>query len=84
MTAFAFLGGAAMIALGFGTQKIAADLFAGIILLFQRRLRVGDIIVIDGATGVIEEITMQSTVLCCEQSSHLIIPNSKMLSGAIL
>lgn len=84
MTAFAFLGGTAMIALGFGLQKIMADFFSGIILLFQRKIRVGDVVIANDKCGVVTEITLQSTVILYEESKNLIIPNSKVLDGTLV
>ena len=84
MTAFAFLGGAVAIAVGFGAQRYTGDIFSGIILLFQKKVRIGDEVIISDRRGIVEEITLQNTVVKCEQSNHLIIPNSKVLDGAIL
>jgi potassium efflux system protein len=47
LTAFAFMGGALAIGIGFGTQTIIKNVISGIIILFERKIRVGDII----ATG---------------------------------
>lgn len=84
LTAFAFMGGAAAIAIGLGTQKIMGDALSGILLLFQKKLRIGDEVVIGDTHGIVREITLQNTVLMCQQSRHLIIPNSKVLDSAIL
>lgn len=84
MTAFAFLGGALAIALGLGTQKFTGDIFSGIILLFQKKLRIGDVVIIGDKRGIVDEITLQNTVLRCHQSNHLIIPNSKVLDSSII
>lgn len=84
ITAFAFLGGAAAIVIGFGIQRYTGDIFSGIILLFQKKVRIGDEVIIADRRGVVEEITLQNTVVRCEQSNHLIIPNSKVLEGSIV
>ncbi len=84
LTAFAFMGGAAAIAIGLGTQKIMGDTLSGILLLFQKKLRIGDEVVIGGTHGIVAEITLQNTVLVCQQSRHLIIPNSKVLDSPVL
>lgn len=84
LTAFAFLGGAVAIAVGFGAQKYTGDIFSGMILLFQKKVRIGDEVIIADRRGIVEEITLQNTVVRCEQSNHLIIPNSKVLDGAII
>ncbi len=84
LTAFAFLGGALAIAVGFGTQKYTGDIFSGIILLFQKKVRIGDEVIIGEQRGIVEEMTLQNTVVKCQQSNHLIIPNSRVLEGAVL
>ena len=84
LTAFAFMGGAAAIAIGLGTQKIMGDTLSGILLLFQKKLRIGDEVIIGNTHGIVSEITLQNTVLVCQQSRHLIIPNSKVLDSPVL
>lgn len=84
LTAFAFMGGAAAIAIGLGTQRIMGDTLSGILLLFQKKLRIGDEVVIGDTHGIVSEITLQNTVLLCQQSRHLIIPNSKVLDSPVL
>jgi len=72
------------IAFGLGTQKFMGDIFSGIILLFQMKLRIGDEVIIGQQQGIVEEITLQNTVLRCQQSNHLILPNSKVLESPII
>lgn len=84
LTAFAFLGGAVAIAIGFGTQKVIGDIFSGIMMLFQKKLRVGDQVIIGDRRGIVTEITLQNTVLLCEQSKYLIIPNSKVQDSEVV
>ena len=84
LTAFAFMGGAAAIAIGLGTQKIMGDTLAGILLLFQKKLRIGDEVIIGETHGIVSEMTLQNTILLCEQSRNMIIPNSKVLESPIL
>ncbi|MEG1798683.1 MAG: mechanosensitive ion channel, partial [Synergistaceae bacterium] len=84
LTAFAFLGGAMAIALGLGTQKIMGDFFCGLFLIFQKKLRIGDEVIIGGERGIVREITIQNTVLRCDMSRDLIIPNSKVHESAII
>ena len=88
LTAFAFMGGAAAIAIGLGMQKLMGDMIAGILLFFQKKIRIGDRIgdevIIGGTYGIVSEITLQNTVLICQQTRHLIIPNSKMLDSSVL
>lgn len=81
--AFAFLGGAFAIALGFGTQRIMSDFFCGTLILLQGNLRVGDYVLIGDLYGVVKEITIQNTVLLSQQCKDLIIPNTKVHESTI-
>ena len=51
------------IALGFGAQSIVKDFLAGIFILVENQYRVGDVVEIDGASGVVERITLRCTVV---------------------
>ncbi|MEG1824564.1 MAG: mechanosensitive ion channel [Cloacibacillus sp.] len=84
LTAFAFMGGAVAIAIGLGTQKIMGDTLSGLLLLFQKKLRIGDEVIIGDVQGVVHEITLQNTVLLCEETKHMIIPNSRVLESSVL
>ncbi len=84
LTAFAFMGGAAAIAVGLGTQKIMGDTLAGILLLFQKKLRIGDEVIIGDKRGIVSEMSLQNTALLCEQSRMMIIPNSKVLENSVI
>lgn len=84
LTAFAFMGGAAAIAVGLGTQKIMGDTLAGILLLFQKKLRIGDEVIIGDTRGIVSEMSLQNTALLCEQSRMMIIPNSKVLDSSVI
>ena len=84
LTALAFLGGAMAIALGLGTQKIMGDFFAGILLLFQGKIRVGDEVIIDDVRGTVTELTIQKTVLRTVMNKELVLPNSKVHDSAII
>ncbi|MDO4988303.1 MAG: mechanosensitive ion channel family protein [Synergistes sp.] len=84
LTAFAFVGGAVAIAVGFGAQKTIGDILSGVLLLIQNNLRVGDSISIDGKAGVIQEISLFNTIMRCNESEILIIPNSRVIDAPIL
>ena len=61
LSAFAFLGGAVAIAVGFGSQDIANNFMSGIILLAEQPIRVGDIVMVDSVQGTVEHIGPRST-----------------------
>ncbi|MDO5563463.1 MAG: mechanosensitive ion channel, partial [Synergistaceae bacterium] len=84
VTAFAFFGGALAIAIGFGTQKILGDFLSGLMLIFQRKIRVGDEVIIGEYRGFVREMTIHNTVLRCQQSRDLVIPNTKVQESPVV
>ncbi len=83
LTMFAFLGGALAIGLGIGTQTLIKNFISGIIVLAERKVRVGDIIEVDGVTGTITEINTRSSVLRSADDVETLIPNSSLLDGRV-
>ncbi|MBI2818469.1 MAG: mechanosensitive ion channel family protein [Acidobacteria bacterium] len=51
------------LALGFGAQQVVGDLIAGFFHIFENQIRVGDVAVINGTGGLVEEIRLRTTVL---------------------
>ncbi len=80
LAAFAFLGGAVAIAIGFGSQDIANNFMSGIIILAEQPIRVGDVVLVDGVQGTVEHIGARSTRIRTDANHEVIVPNSKLLS----
>ncbi len=83
LTIFAFLGGALVIGIGFGTQTLIKNFISGIIILFERKIRVGDVVDVGGGTGVITEINTRSSVLRSSDGKETLIPNSLFLENKV-
>ncbi|PLX97974.1 MAG: hypothetical protein C0623_14160 [Desulfuromonas sp.] len=81
---FAILAGAFGIGIGFGLQDIFNNFVSGLIMLFERPVKVGDAVIIDGQWGAILKIGMRSTVVETWDRSELIVPNSHMISEKVL
>lgn len=84
LTLFTFLGGTLAIAVGFGAQNILNNFISGLILMVERPVRAGDIIEIDGTTGIVEEIGARSTRVRVPTGIHVIIPNSSLLENKVV
>ncbi len=84
LTNLALIAGALGVGIGFGLQNIVNNFISGLILLFERPIKVGDILVIDGQWGEVKEIRVRSTVFQTYDRYVLIIPNSELLSGKIV
>jgi potassium-dependent mechanosensitive channel len=83
LTGFAFLTGALGIGVGFGLQNIVNNFVSGLMLLFERPFKVGDMVVIDNETGTVRKIGLRSTVIETFDRSELIVPNSQFISGKV-
>lgn len=84
LTNIALLAGALGIGIGFGLQNIVNNFVSGLILLFERPIKVGDMLIVDGQWGLVKEIRVRSTVFMTFDRYVLIIPNSELISSKVL
>ncbi len=85
LTAFAFVSGAVAIGIGFGAQNIVNNFISGWILMWERPIRIGDFLEIDGvARGSVESINTRSTRIRRTDGVHMLIPNSKLLENTVV
>jgi moderate conductance mechanosensitive channel len=63
------------VAIGFGAQNIIKDVLSGVFLMMENQIRVNDVAVINGKTGLVEEINLRTTVLRGEDGAVHIFPN---------
>lgn len=83
LTAFAFLGGAIAIGVGFGAQNLINNFISGFIILGERPINIGDLIEVDGLLGKVQEIGARCTKVRTGQNIHVLIPNSSFLEKNI-
>ena len=79
----ALIAGALSVGIGLGLQDIVNNFVSGIIMLFERPIKVGDWVVINGQEGQVKRINIRSTEIETFHRSSLIIPNSQVLSNAV-
>jgi potassium efflux system protein len=72
------------IGLGFGLQEIFANFISGIILLFERPIRVGDIITLGDTTGTVTRIRIRATTVTDWDRKEFVIPNKDLITGQLL
>jgi len=84
LTAFAFLGGALAIGIGFGSQNVMNNFISGLILMLERPVRAQDVVEIDGANGVIQRIGPRSTEIRATDGRHIVVPNSFFLESNVI
>ena len=83
LTALSVLGGALGVGLGLGLQKLAANYVSGFVILFERSLRIGDTVRVDGFEGVIVDIKTRYTLIRSLAGRASIVPNEKLITERI-
>lgn len=72
------------VGLGFGLQEIVANFVSGIILLFERPIRVGDVVTIDDTTGVVTRIQIRATTITNYDRQELVVPNKSFITSHLI
>jgi small-conductance mechanosensitive channel len=83
LAAFAFLGGAVAIGVGFGAQNLINNFISGFIIMWERPISIGDLIELDSVVGKVEEIGARCTRVRTGENIHLLVPNSSFLEKNI-
>jgi len=84
LTAFAVLSGAIGVGIGFGLQAIFSNFVAGLIILLEKTLKVGDFVDLEsGVTGEVREINIRSTVITTNDNIDILVPNSEFVNGRV-
>ncbi len=84
LTAFAFVGGALAVGVGFGSQHLVNNFISGLMLLIERPIRVGDVIEAGGGRGTVTRIGPRSVTLRTVENTEIIVPNSMLLEKNIV
>ena len=83
LTAFAFMGGAMAVGLGFGMQNIFNNLISGFIVIFSRPFKVNDIVEVAGTAGIVEDIGSRSTTIKTWDGLDVVLPNRYFLENSV-
>ena len=83
LTAFAFMGGAVAVGIGFGMQNIFNNLISGFIVIFSRPFKVHDIVDVAGIQGVVEDIGSRSTTIKTWDGFDVMLPNRYFLENSV-
>ncbi|MBO8138416.1 MAG: mechanosensitive ion channel [Desulfotomaculum sp.] len=76
--------GAIGVGVGFGMRNIASNFISGLIILFERPIKIGDRITIDGLQCDVEHITIRSTIVRTRNNERIIIPNSEFIENRVV
>lgn len=79
-----WLVAAISVGLGFGLQEIFANFVSGLIILFERPVRVGDVVTVGDTSGVISRIRMRATTITNWDRKEYIVPNKEFITGRLL
>lgn len=80
----AIVFGALSVGIGFGLQNIVNNFVSGLIILFERPIKEGDWVVINGHEGIVKNIRIRATELETFTSASVLIPNAEILSGNVI
>ncbi|MEE8142311.1 MAG: mechanosensitive ion channel domain-containing protein, partial [Planctomycetota bacterium] len=72
------------VGIGFGLQEIVANFFSGLILLFERPIRVGDMVTVGDVNGRVTEIRMRATKVQDFDMRDLVVPNKQFITTQII
>jgi small-conductance mechanosensitive channel len=84
MTKFTILAGAFGVGMGFGLQNIINNFVSGIILLFERPVKVGDVVQMNDVSGVVDHIGIRASIIRTGSGSEIIVPNGKFISDQVI
>ncbi len=79
-----WLAAAMTVGLGFGLQEIFANLVSGLIILFERPVRIGDLVTVNGTTGRVTRMQIRATTITDFDRRELIVPNKKFITEDVV
>ena len=72
------------VGIGFGLQEIVANFICGLILLFERPIRIGDVVTVGETDGEVTKINIRSTTIRGWDQKELLVPNKEFITGRLL
>jgi small-conductance mechanosensitive channel len=78
------LAGALGVGIGFGLQNVTNNFVSGIIILFERPIKVGDRIEVGNISGDVVRISMRATTVLTNDNISVIVPNSEFISSQVI
>jgi potassium efflux system protein len=81
---FSLITGAFGVGVGFGLQNVVNNFVSGLILLFERPVRVGDTIEVGGMSGEVRRLGVRSCTVLTGQGAEVIVPNSELIANKVI
>jgi len=78
------IAGALSVGIGFGLQTITNNLISGVIILFERPIKIGDHIEIGDVDGDVVDISIRATTVRTNDNIAIIVPNSQFISSTVI
>jgi len=79
-----WLAAALSVGIGFGLQEIVANFISGLIILFERPIRVGDVVTVGDTDGVVTKIKIRATTIRNWDQKELLVPNKEFITNRLL
>ena len=79
-----WLAAALTFGLGFGLQEIVANFISGLIVLFERPIRIGDFVTVGDTDGLVTKIRIRATTIRNWDGKELLVPNKEFITGRLL
>jgi potassium efflux system protein len=79
-----WMAAALTVGLGFGLQEIFANFVSGLILLFERPFRVGDVITVNNLDGTVTRIRTRATTILDFDNKEIVVPNKTFITGQLV
>ncbi|MBK8610487.1 MAG: mechanosensitive ion channel [Chitinophagaceae bacterium] len=75
---------ALLVGIGFGLQNIFSDLISGLFMLFERKVKVGDVMEVDSIVGKVKAINLRTSELLTRDGYNIIVPNHKFITDNVV